>query len=215
MMKKGFRWISAALTVILFHAVLIMPAAGDWQDVSAYIPDTIEKLDLPQTESEASSASGAVYQITDYKEGWDYDDPFLTGMYNWEVNLVWEDMVLGAGKDGKVMPKYVRKIIATYPEYYIRQIEAEYSSGGRRSLIRYTISYRFSEPGQYSFTYDGNTDEILEGFYTNGDVRLITGTGDHADTWYAYDIVKGEYVPSSRSGVRSPSEFKSLRRTER
>ena len=187
-MRKGFRWISAALTVTLLYTVLILPAAG-WQDVSAYIPDTIEKLDLPQTESGASS-SGHVFQVTNYPEGWDYDDPFLTGMSNWEVTLVWEDMVLGSGKDGKVMPQYVRKIIATYPEnYYIRQIEAEYGNDGRRSLVRYTIIYRFSDAGQYAFSYDGNTDEIQEGFYTDGSVRLMTGTGDHADTWYSYDIM--------------------------
>ena len=56
-----------------------------------------------------------------------------------------------------------------------------------------------------------SADEILEGDYTDGSVRLHSGSGNNAGKWYAYDSVSGVYTQSRKGGLRSIFSFKSPR----
>ena len=69
--------------------------------------------------------------------------------------------------------------------------------------------FKDSTGGVYLHHYD--QDEILEATYTDGSVTLKSGSGNKANAWYAFDSVKGIYVPSGRAGLRAPKSFKSPR----
>lgn len=258
-MKNISRWLSALLAVTL---LLVSSLAAVADDTEVYIPNRIEKLQLPDR--------GEKYK----------GDPFLTGMEGAVTYLERESTVVKAenGKDArgriktkKVTLKYISKVTTVYPEgNYIRKVVAEYGNDKKKSLTKYTITYQVGEKQQYTVSYAPKTntvvedhasgkitfvdhgvhtytnvdtgdsytvdadanlpsttlfkdslggvylhhydqDEILEAFYTDGKVDLKSGSGDNANAWYSYDVIKGVYVPAGKGGLRAPKSFKSPR----
>ena len=258
-MKNISRWMSALLAVTLLLASSLAAVADDTE---VYIPNRIEKLQLPDR--------GEKYK----------GDPFLTGMEGAVTYLERESTVVKAenGKDArgrtktkKVTLKYISKVTTVYPEgNYIRKVVAEYGNDKKKSLTKYSITYQVGEKQQYTVSYAPKTntvledhsngritytdhgpytytnpgtgkevtinldanlpsavliknaqggvylhhydqDEILEAFYTDGKVDLKSGSGDNANAWYSYDVIKGIYVPAGKGGLRAPKSFKSPR----
>ena len=153
-MKNISRWMSALLAVAL---LLTSSLAAVADDTEVYIPNRIEKLQLPDR--------GEKYK----------GDPFLTGMEGAVTYLERESTVIRAenGKDArgrtktkKVTLRYISKVTTVYPEgNYIRKVVAEYGNDKKKSLTKYTITYQVGEKQLYTVSYAPKTNTVVEDHY--------------------------------------------------
>ena len=161
------------------------------ESIIPYLPNTVRKLDLPA-------------------EDHYYGDPFLTGMAGAETYVTRSNTEAKSGT-GKIVPSYVHLITTTYPEgNYIHRIVAEFGNDERKSLVQYTITYHVYDGydiAEYTFSFSGDTNKMLQGFYTCGDTRLETGINGDFEHWYSFDIMQGKYVRYNGSAARLPSRF--------
>ena len=58
---------------------------------------------------------------------------------------------------------------------------------------------------------NNNSDYTHTVTISDGNATIKSGSGNRANAWYAFDSVKGIYVPSGRAGLRAPKSFKSPR----
>ena len=158
-MKKVMRILAVAL---LAATLLSLSAAALAEDLTAYIPNRVAKLQLPD------------YENARYDE-YTYDgDPFKTGQEGGKTTVYWEEVTVRGHKyvyeRGEKVEKYaeydtlyIPRVRTTYPKgNYIRQIIARYRNDAARSLIDYLITYQVSETEKYTIRYAASTATVKE-----------------------------------------------------
>ena len=186
-MKNISRWMSALLAVAL---LLTSSLAAVADDTEVYIPNRIEKLQLPDR--------GEKYE----------GDPFLTGMEGAVTYLERESTVVKAenGKDARgrtktknVSLKYISKVTTVYPEgNYIRKVVADYGNDKKKSLTKYSITYQVGEKQLYTVSYAPKTNTVLEDhvghritYVDHGIVKKV-----NVDTGEVYTVNTDANLPS-------------------
>ncbi len=164
-MKKMIRILTLALVAV---ALLSLSAAALAEDLTAYIPNRVGKLQLPG------------YENATYDE-YTYDgDPFRTGQEGGKTTVYWENVtvpgfkyvnvynaqtekIVKVKKDAEYNTLYIPRVRTTYPKgNYIRQIVARYRNDAVRSLVDYLITYQVSETEKYTVRYAAATATIKE-----------------------------------------------------
>ena len=136
-MKKTVRILALALMATI---LLSLSAAALAEDITAYIPNKVEKLKLPG------------YENATYNE-YTYDgDPFQTGQEGGKTTVYWEEVRVPGHKyvtvRGQKVEKYaeydtlyIPRVRTIFPKgNYIRKIEANYRNDNARSLVDYLIT---------------------------------------------------------------------------
>ena len=188
-MKKTAR----ILVPALFAAILLsLSAAALAEDITAYIPNRVGKLNLPGYEN-------ATYDEYQYQ-----GDPFLTGQEGGKTTVFWEEVkvkgykyVYRRGikirKNAKYDTLYIPRVVTTYPKgNYIRQIVANFRNDEARPLVDYLITYQVSETEKYTVRYAAADATILETHdYGTSAPGTINGTKITFSKW------KGEKATST------------------
>lgn len=158
-MKKTMRILALALVAV---SLLSLSAAAFADEVTAYIPNRVVKLQLPDYEN-------AVYDEFSY-EG----DPFLTGQDGGRTTVYWEHVTVPGVKYTYVRgvkveqyaeyeTLYIPRVRTVYPKgNYIRQIVANFRNDAARSLVDYLITYQVSDTEKYTIRYAAATTTVLE-----------------------------------------------------
>ena len=158
-MKKSARLLVLAVLAMI---LLSVSAAALADDITAYIPGRVSRLDLPGYEN-------AVYDEYQYK-----GDAFRTGQDGAKTTVFWEEVKVKGykyvyrngvkiKKNAKYDTLYIPRVITTYPKgNYIRQIVANFRNDEAGSLIDYLITYQVSESEKYTVRYAAADAAILE-----------------------------------------------------
>ena len=164
-MKKMTRALAMGIIALI---LLSLSAAAFAEEVTAYIPNKVVNLQLPD------------YENAKYGE-YTYDgDPFRTGQEGGRTTVYWEEVkVLGhkyvyeynertqkydkIEKDAKYDTLYIPRVITKYPQgNYIRKIVANYRNDKNRTLVDYLITYQVSETEKYTIRYAAANATIKE-----------------------------------------------------
>lgn len=162
-MKKTVRMVAVTILAI---ALLSIAAASLAENITVYIPNKVEKLQLPD------------YENAKYDE-YTYDgDPFRTGQEGGRTTVFWEQVrvpghtfyykevdgeILKLEKYAEYDTLYIPHVCTTYPDgNYIRKIVANYRNDKARSLIDYLITYQVSETEKYTVRYAASNATIKE-----------------------------------------------------
>ena len=142
--------------------LLSLSAAALAEDLTAYIPNKVAKLQLPD------------YNNARYDE-YTYDgDPFRTGQEGGKTTVYWEEVTVPGYKyvyvngvkvkeDEEYDTLYIPRVCTVYPKgNYIRKIVARYRNDKARSLVDYLITYQTSETEKYTVRYAAANVTILE-----------------------------------------------------
>ena len=185
---------SARLLVLAVFAMILLSvsAAALADDITAYIPSRVSRLDLPDYEN-------AVYDEYQYM-----GDPFRTGQDGAKTTVFWEKVKVKGykyvyrnnvqvKKSAKYNTLYIPRVITTYPKgNYIRQIVANYRNDEARSLVDYLITYQVSESEKYTVRYAAADATILETHE-----YATTETGSKINTKITFSKWNGEKATST------------------
>ena len=150
------------------------------------------------------AASGSVRSV-DLRE---QTDRFDTGQADPVTIIRWECAVLKTAS-APYLIWHISSLTAEYrADSYITKVLVHYQADQAMSVVDYEITYAPAAGEAYLIRY-GKADHVVSGEYTDGQVRLVNGSGRHFwdNTWY--DAVTGRQ--SSKSGLLAFTSFDSPR----
>ena len=178
-MKQMNRALCAVLIVALLCSLASFASAEE--EVSVYIPDKVERLQLPESEDEF--------------EG----DPFRTGMEGAKA-FIYRETVKVITDCGTTNVTYVAKVVADYPEgNTIRRVTAEYANNKKKTLTKYTIRYQTGPKEFYTISYAPRTNTVAEDHY-EGEITYVdhgVQTFRNQDTGDSYTVNLDANLPSA------------------
>ena len=176
-MKKISRLMSALLAAVL---LLSACCAAFAEDVSVYIPNRVDKLQLPDTGSKMKG------------------DAFRTGIEGAKT-VIGRESVTVRTDCGRKTVKYVRTVTVTYPEgNTIRKVVAEYANDKKKSLTKYTITYQLGEKEFYTVSYAPRTNTVVEDHFQGAIAYADHGVHSYTnvDTGDRYTVDADVNLPS-------------------
>ncbi len=219
-MNKTTRALCLALLAALLLACML-PAQAE-EDVTAFIPNKINRLSLPTSEESffekmtyegdpfETGIEGAVTTLYEGGNVYDYDSAEIGDV---KVEIYLYDVM------------YIKTVRTDYPEgNYIRRIEANYRVD--KALDSYLITYQTAEDESYTIRYAPRTQTVAEfhshtvdaqtgsvtcdGIYFYHDVPTVDGSLKLSDTLFLHSyredqVLEGRYNKKGLEEVRSGS----------